>query len=431
MSTKKEGRSLYWKLLQINIIPIFLLVLVITGFSAKSFAAALNHEVKNGLVDLSAMVMTLYEQQYPGDYNVHEQDGALYLFKGEHQINGDFAIIDSIKEKTGIDITLFYQDTRVLTTLRDKENNRIVGTKVNAVVQRDVLEQGEARFYPSVSIDGENYFAQYTPVFYEDGRCMGMLFVAKPTDMVQKNVWDVITPIILISIAAMILAGVFTYRFSERLIYAIVRIENFLGRVAKGNLEASLELDVLKREDELGEVGRYAVNMQKSLRELVEKDILTGIYNRRYGDKRLQQVHQQYAVSGLPFCVAIGDIDHFKKVNDTYGHDCGDLVLIEIGKILKQEMRGKGFAARWGGEEFLLVFEASLLETAAGRVKEIMNQIGSKKIAYPTEAEELIIQVTMTFGIVQVNGNTIDELLKEADNKLYEGKNNGRNQIVQ
>lgn len=431
MSTKKETRSLHWKLLQINIIPIFLLVLVITGFSAKSFADALNHEVKSGLADLSTTIITLYEQLYPGDYTVHEQDGALYLFKGEHQINGNFAIIDSIKEKTGVDITFFYQDTRVITTIKDKDNNRIVGSKVNAVVQRDVLEQKEARFYSSVSINGEYYFAHYSPILYENGECMGMLFVAKPTDTVKKSVWDVITPIIFISIAAMLLAGIFTFRFSDRLIYAIVRIENFLSRVAKGNLEANLEPDVLKREDELGEVGRYAVNMQKSLRELVEKDILTGIYNRRYGDKRLQQVYQQYAVSGLHFCVAIGDIDHFKKVNDTYGHDCGDLVLIEIGKILKQEIRGKGFVARWGGEEFLLVFEERSLEESVSCVEGIIQKINSKEMIYQSETKELIIQVTMTFGIAQVNGNTVDELLKEADNKLYEGKNNGRNQIVQ
>lgn len=431
MSTKKEARSLYWKLLQINIIPIFLLVLIITCFSAKSFADALNHEVKSGLVDLSATVMTLYEQLYPGDYTVHEQDGALYLFKGEHQINGDFAIIDSIKEKTGVDITFFYQDTRVITTIKDKDDNRIVGTKVNAVVQRDVLEQKEACFYSSVSINEEYYFAHYSPILYENGECMGMLFVAKPTDTVKKSVWDVIAPIIFISIAAMLLAGIFTYRFSDKLIYAIVRIEKFLSKVAKGNLEANLEADVLKREDELGEVGRYAVNMQKSLRELVEKDILTGIYNRRYGDKRLQQVYQQYTVSGLVFCVAIGDIDHFKKVNDTYGHDGGDLVLIEIGKILKQEIRGKGFVARWGGEEFLLVFEERSLEESVNCVEEIMQKISSKEMIYQAETEELTIQVTMTFGIAQVNGNTVDELLKEADNKLYEGKNNGRNQVVQ
>ena len=108
MKQEKTKKSLYVKLLQITLIPIFVLTLVITSFSIKSFATALHSEVKQGLMDLSSAIMTLYDQLYPGDYYVVSQNNEIYMMKGEHQINGDFSIIDTIKEKTGADITFFF-----------------------------------------------------------------------------------------------------------------------------------------------------------------------------------------------------------------------------------------------------------------------------------------------------------------------------------
>ena len=111
MEKNLNGSGLSWILLRMNILPIILLTLVITTFSAVQFAGSMNEEVKNGLVSLCDSVITMYDTMYEGDYRAVEQDGAIYMLKGDHQFNGDFAFIDSVKEKTNIDITLFYQDT--------------------------------------------------------------------------------------------------------------------------------------------------------------------------------------------------------------------------------------------------------------------------------------------------------------------------------
>lgn len=428
MKRAKAQKSLYIKLLQMTLIPIFLLTLVITSFSVKSFAAALNEEVKRGLMDLSSTIMTLYDKLYPGDYQIVIQDDMIYMFKGEHQINGDYSIIDTIKENTGADITFFYQDTRVITTLYDKNGERLVGTKVNAVVVNDVLEQGRDAFYPSVSIDGQNYFAYYAPFVNEDGTCIGMLFVAKSVKTVGGNLRKTIAPIIILGVAAMIIAALFTIRFSGNLMHTITKIEEFLRKVAKGDLNENIDYHVTKREDELGELGRNAAYMQKSLRELVEKDALTGLLNRRSGDRKLQQARTEKIEHNTDFCVALGDIDFFKKINDTYGHEWGDVVLARIASIMKKNMAGKGSAVRWGGEEFLLVFTKCQLEEAVMVLNVILNEIRSMEIDYE---EEKKIRVTMTFGICQGSTDGVNIILREADNKLYSGKNNGRNQIVQ
>lgn len=427
MKQEKTKKSLYVKLLQITLIPIFMLTLVITSFSIKSFATALHSEVKQGLMDLSSAIMTLYDQLYPGDYYVVSQNNEIYMMKGEHQINGDFSIIDTIKEKTGVDITFFFQDTRVITTLYDPEGKRMIGTRVNAVVVNDVLKTGQPAFYPSVSIGEEKYFAYYSPLINSDGTCIGMLFVSKPVKTVSSNLKRVIIPIIILGIVAMIIAALLTISFSKNLMRAIAKIEEFLGKVAKGDLNEKLDYYLSKREDELGELGRYAITMQKSLSELVERDALTGLINRRSGEKRLQQARKEKEERNIDFCVAIGDIDFFKKVNDTYGHEWGDMVLTQIARVMKKHMVGKGIVARWGGEEFLFLFNNCMLEEAVALLDETLSEIRDIEIEID---ETTKIRVTMTFGICQGSTDGLNLILKEADEKLYSGKNNGRNRIV-
>lgn len=421
-------RSFKWVLLRISVIPILVLTLVIALLSAKSFANSMNQEVKHGLQDISSTMMTMYDAMYEGNYSIDEQDGAIYFYKGDHLLNGNYELIDSIKEKTGVDITFFCGDTRVITTLCSNDNKRLIGTKASVIVVRDVLENYQSAFYPSVDINGMNFFAYYTPLLNSDGTCIGMIFAGKPSEEVDHLVNQSITPILLIALFSMLLTGVFTIQYSGQLINAIEKMELFLERVSNGNLHTELDYGILKREDEIGEMGRYIVKMQRSLRELVEQDLLTGLNNRRSAEKLLKQIESSCEKSGGSFCVAIGDIDHFKNVNDTYGHECGDLVLVDVSNRLKRHMKGNGFVARWGGEEFLLVFEDMDVAQAVHKLEILLDEIRDASVIYK-ETDE--VKVTMTFGIAPGDEEKIDYAIRNADQKLYYGKNNGRNQIVQ
>lgn len=426
---KLRVTKLHGILLSMNLIPIVLLGVVITLFSTDRFATSMHHEVQNGLADLSDSIMVTLDHNYPGAYHMEEQDGAICFYKGEHLLNGDYEFIDAIKEATGVDITLLYQDVRVITTLKNDTGERLIGTKVNAIVSRDVLETGEGRFYSSVSIADQNYFAYYAPLFDAEGTCIGMIFVAKPSKTVDQLVMNSVMPIIVIAMLAMILTAIVTSRYTTGLVNTIKKIESYMANIAKGYLHDELDYSVLKREDELGEMGRNAVRMQKSLRELVEQDILTGLNNRRCGEKKLQQTFRDLREKGICYCVAIGDIDFFKRVNDTYGHACGDAVLVEIANRMRHFMRGKGYAVRWGGEEFLLVFPERHLDEIAQLLKEFIAEIEQDIIHYQDQQE---VRVTMTFGVVEgiVEDDSIDSVVLDADARLYYGKQNGRNQVV-
>lgn len=426
MKMKLRKSSFFWVLLKMNMLPLILLTLVITAFSAVRFASSMNVEAKNGLMNLCHTIVALYDTMYEGDYYIADEESAVYLMKGEHLFNGDFTIIDSIKEKTGVDITIFYQDIRVATTILTDDGMRATGTRANAAVAEDVLRGGHPQFYSSMMVEGVRYFSYYEPIFDVDGMCIGMVFLGKPSAEVERLVYASLSPIIVFGVLTMLIACLVTVRFSSKLVTAIRKTELFLETIAKGELHTEINADVLERKDELGEMGRYLIRMQKSLQELVEQDILTGLYNRRSGENLLRQTCENYRKEGIPFCVAIGDIDHFKHVNDTYGHECGDIALARISERIKEHMKGRGFVARWGGEEMLLVYDNMELDKAVLCMQELMEALRSQRIVYGNE----VLNITMTFGLTEGNAGKVEHIVRDADAKLYEGKNSGRNRIV-
>ena len=339
---RKKGRisGLRWTFLKLNFLPVFLFTLIVTSFASSSFAASMRREMESELRDLNDAVAVVFDMMYPGDYTVVGEGDELLFYKGDHLINGDYSVIDAVKEKAGVDITLTYKSTRVITTLTDANGNRMTGTTVNNVITREVTDNREGHFYPKVSISREDYFAYYAPLINSDGTCIGMLFVAKPAKEVNKLVWQSVFPILLVALAVAVLTVLIVTVFSDKFLSTLIKIESLLNKTSNGNLTAELEPEVLKREDELGDMGRYVVQMQRSLRDLIERDQLTGLYNRRYVQMKLEHVQKKSLETGVPFSVAIGDIDFFKRVNDTYGHECGDAVLVDVSARMTEMMKG-------------------------------------------------------------------------------------------
>ena len=165
----------------------------------------------------------------------------------------------------------------------------------------------------------------------------------------------------------------------------------------------------------------------KKLKEMSETDPLTGLVNRRFMQQELEEVRKSSLSEKYLFCIAIGDIDYFKKINDTYGHDAGDFILTELAKFFETYMKDKGSVARWGGEEFLFVLPKVNGDEGLRILDEMRRQIEASKFVF----KDVTIEVTMTFGIdeySEVSG--IDRTIDEADKKLYLGKQSGRNRVI-
>lgn len=166
---------------------------------------------------------------------------------------------------------------------------------------------------------------------------------------------------------------------------------------------------------------------QYSLLESVSsKDPLTGLFNRRSMDKYLITALEQSKGDGLVFSVILGDIDDFKRVNDTYGHNIGDQVLIQVAKTISENASEGCRVCRWGGEEILIFIPEN--ETVTYEVAEKIRQsIEQIRVSFSAD----YVSVTMTFGIAEYSpGLPFNKLVSIADNRLYYGKRHGKNQVV-
>ena len=159
------------------------------------------------------------------------------------------------------------------------------------------------------------------------------------------------------------------------------------------------------------------------LRELSITDKLTKIYNRLKIDTELESEFKRYKRSKESFCVILIDIDFFKNINDTYGHLVGDSVLIELSKLLKDNLREVDMLGRWGGEEFIIILPSSKIDGAYALAQKIREKVQNHK--FKTSQ-----QITSSFGVTQIKeDDTIEDILHRADKALYVSKDNGRNQV--
>ncbi|AFJ01503.1 diguanylate cyclase (GGDEF) domain-containing protein [Methylophaga frappieri] len=176
------------------------------------------------------------------------------------------------------------------------------------------------------------------------------------------------------------------------------------------------------------------VDMNEQLEYHAQHDLLTDLPNRRFAINRLKELEAIYQRKQTPFCLALIDIDHFKAINDKFGHELGDMVLKVVAKVLKKGARKTDVCSRWGGEEFLLIVPDLALESAEQMVERILHEV--RAIPWQTHLPgnnldfTVINEITFSAGMTVFQTNeSFDETIKRADDALYQAKQAGRNCI--
>jgi diguanylate cyclase (GGDEF)-like protein len=175
----------------------------------------------------------------------------------------------------------------------------------------------------------------------------------------------------------------------------------------------------------------------KQLKEHYESmsmlDELTGLYNRRYFYAQIETTLARTKRHGEPVCILVFDLDHFKKINDAYGHGLGDIVLKDVSNSVREEIRESDILVRFGGEEFVIIFTDTDSDMGQAFAERIRKKIAS--LSWQVKAQE--INITASIGVYCVVADTfsqdsldIDSLLSYADHALYAAKASGRNRIV-
>lgn len=198
-----------------------------------------------------------------------------------------------------------------------------------------------------------------------------------------------------------------------------------------GNIDGSeftdTQIEVIQIMANVAAVAITKIEKQMELHYFSTVDPLTKQYNRRYFNDMLSKEFSRYKRNSEAFSIILFDIDHFKKFNDTYGHDVGDLVLIHVAKAAKATVRENDIVCRYGGEEFIVLMPSTTIHDAyvvAERVRKVI-----EKLAVPTPHGDLSVNISL--GVSVVTENATDEtIVKQADQALYMSKQGGRNRTT-
>lgn len=205
-----------------------------------------------------------------------------------------------------------------------------------------------------------------------------------------------------------------------------IGINDYLIRpIDKNELLARVRTQVRKK--------RYAERLRDNVQMSIEMaitDALTGLHNRRYMETHLATLIEQATARGKPLTVLVLDIDFFKAINDTYGHDAGDDVLREFALRLKKSIRGIDLACRYGGEEFVVVMPETDMAVASMVAERLRRRIASEP--FPVSDRERSVEVTISIGLSALGGpeDMAANILKRADQALYRAKRDGRNRVA-
>lgn len=180
-------------------------------------------------------------------------------------------------------------------------------------------------------------------------------------------------------------------------------------------------------EELLAKIGSI-LKRQSDLESAIYLDPLTQTYNRRFFQKELLRQIKLHRRHGDSFTLVLMDLDHFKTVNDTYGHHCGDKCLIEFTRFIHENIRTTDILSRWGGEEFVLIMERSDMEGAANTVRKLLTRLKKEVVVNCSDDE---ITISFSAGVAQFpdHGEEPTELIEAADRGTYQAKEKGRSRV--
>ena len=255
------------KMLLSSLVPIGVLGIIIVLLSMTYLRKSIVNQVEQSLRGTASATLAAYDQN-SGSYIVAENGD---IWKGGYNISSSDKLLDTIKEKSGMDVTFFYGTKRIMTSITDKNGDRILGSPAGAKIEKVVLKNGQEYFSKNVSIDGVLYFGYYVPVFQGDDTSapIGMVFAGINKNETLNNalsvVFYMIIIVVVIGVIGMLGAGLISNSISKTLKAETVCMEE----LATGNLNVQVNENYLKRKDELGDLSRSISKLQTDLRAVI------------------------------------------------------------------------------------------------------------------------------------------------------------------
>jgi len=264
---KRKPISITVKLMLLASVPSMLMAVILAVYANLSLADGMKDEALKGLKATAYSLQEMYAGVNDGEYF---QDAKGDVYKGDEKISGSNQIEEQIKENTNIDVSIFYGDTRVATSIKDKESGKnIIGTKASDNVVEKVLEKGENYSDLNIVINNEIYYAYYIPIKNPDGNIIGMIFAgieaAKTHDFIVKKIWQIITVAIFIWLGGI---GLSIF-LSKALVTSIRQTQGAISELSAGDLKVTINDKVKNRRDEIGEMARAVEEFRGELIQII------------------------------------------------------------------------------------------------------------------------------------------------------------------
>lgn len=268
-----------------------------------------------------------------------------------------------------------------------------------------------------------------------EGKRIGVLAIISDNDAMYGKMLDFAALQVSSALLILLVLAAFAYRLQHSFTRPIYEVLDAMRAVAKSK-DHNTPLPNSRR-DEFGDLYLGFNAMLEKIRErdeqlrlLATTDVLTGLANRRHAMDTMDTMVERSKRTGEPIGVILLDVDHFKKINDAFGHHVGDAVLVGLGKTLQSCARAYDLAVRWGGEEFLLLCDNADLETAAGIAERVRQSVAIQSYDL---GDGRSLGVTVSLGVYSeapIAEAAVDKMLEKADRALYRAKESGRNQVV-
>ena len=255
------------KMLVLTVLPIFVLGILVIFLSLTVVKNAMVSEIEDALRSAATATFAAYDQN-SGSY-IEAANGDIW--KGSYNISKSESIVDSIKEKSGMEVTFFYGNRRIMTSAVDADGNRILGSPAGDKIVETVLNNGEEYFSHAVSIDGTIFYGYYTPV-YQDGTAspIGMIFIGANKQKKDATVHRIIYTMIACTVSLMVLCIIISVFYSGSISRSLKKSIGVVQAVAAGNLKTSIDKHLLKKNDEVGDLSRAILQLQHEMTQSLE-----------------------------------------------------------------------------------------------------------------------------------------------------------------
>lgn len=257
------------KILSVAVLPVLLLGIVTIVITLTKVKSSLISEVKDSLSGTAATTLAAYNQ-HSGSY-LRADNGDVW--KGGYNISKSESLLDNIKEESGMDVTFFYGNERIMTSAKDRDGNRILGSPAGEKIVEKVLKGGENYFSSSVSLDGTLNYGYYIPVYQKgtDSEPIGMIFAGVDKQAKDNTINGIILMVLLSVIFVMAACIVIAVIMSVSITRSLQKGIREVQKVADGELGSPIEEKLLKRNDEVGDLAKAIDTLQKALQNIVSK----------------------------------------------------------------------------------------------------------------------------------------------------------------